>query len=164
MQRDIATIIHNQLNTLMYSPPLVSRYSLLETQTDQYAAFNILTSAWKRVGEHEPNDPDPIISTAVDYINGQEWDAVDNDRNIRQHTNLPATLILQKGARVMYLDNDLFENGLYNGSIGIVIELINEDTVNVVFPAPLRMITATMSDLNKSRDLIPDIILTDKST
>ncbi|CAG8822836.1 22085_t:CDS:1, partial [Gigaspora rosea] len=36
----------------MSSPPLISRYSLLETPTDQYAAFNILTSAWRRIGEH----------------------------------------------------------------------------------------------------------------
>ncbi|CAG8483198.1 24129_t:CDS:2 [Gigaspora rosea] len=28
-----------------------------------------------------PEDPDPIISIAVDYINGQEWNAVDNDHN-----------------------------------------------------------------------------------
>ncbi|CAG8741605.1 6285_t:CDS:2, partial [Dentiscutata heterogama] len=71
-----------------------------------------------------PDDPEPIISTAINCINGQEWDAVDNNR-----------------ARVMYLDNDLFEHGLYNGSIEIIIELIDEDTVNAVFPAPLRIIT-----------------------
>ncbi|CAG8517806.1 13382_t:CDS:2, partial [Dentiscutata heterogama] len=52
-------------------------------------------------------------------------------------------LILQKGARVMYLDNALFEHGLYNGSIGIIIDLIDDDTISVMFPAPLRMIKAT---------------------
>ncbi|CAG8675456.1 40768_t:CDS:2 [Gigaspora margarita] len=77
MQHNIATIIRNQLNTLMSSPLLTSRYSILETQTDQYAAFKILTSVWRHVA---PEDPDPIISTAVDYINSQEWDAVDNNR------------------------------------------------------------------------------------
>ncbi|CAG8810498.1 568_t:CDS:1, partial [Racocetra fulgida] len=48
----------------------------------------------------EPEDPEPIISTAIDHIDNQEWDAVENDHNFRQHTNLPATLILQKGARI----------------------------------------------------------------
>ncbi|CAG8592018.1 133_t:CDS:1, partial [Dentiscutata heterogama] len=70
-------------------------------------------------------------------------DAVDNDHNIHQHTNLPATLILQKDTHIMYLDNNLFEHGLYNRSIGIVIKLINKDAVNVIFSTPLRMITAT---------------------
>ncbi|CAG8709439.1 9564_t:CDS:2, partial [Dentiscutata heterogama] len=125
------------------------------TQTDQYAAFNVLTSAWRHVDEHiddkiktplslsptdtmhlvgframanninklacltllrEPEDSDPVISTAVDYINSVCF---------------------------MYLDNDLFVHSLYNGSIGIIIKLINKDTINIVFPAPLRMITAT---------------------
>ena len=52
MQQDIATIICNQLNTLIRSPPSISRYSLLETQPDQYAAFNLLTSTWKCINEH----------------------------------------------------------------------------------------------------------------
>ncbi|CAG8562108.1 3845_t:CDS:1, partial [Dentiscutata heterogama] len=90
----------------------------------------------------EPENPEPIISIAVDHINDQELDAVDNDCNFRQLTNLPATLILQIGARVMYLDNDLFEHSLFNGSIGVITDLIDENTINVVFPTPLRMITA----------------------
>ncbi|CAG8827061.1 4560_t:CDS:1, partial [Dentiscutata erythropus] len=27
----------------------------------------------------EPDVPEPVISTAIDRINGQEWDAVDNN-------------------------------------------------------------------------------------
>ncbi|CAG8604044.1 1547_t:CDS:2, partial [Cetraspora pellucida] len=84
------------------------------------------------------NNPDPVISTAVDRINGQEYNPLDNNRNFRQHVNLSAKLILQKAACVMYLDNALIEYGLYNGSIGILTELIDENTVNLhiysVFP------------------------------
>ncbi|CAG8511047.1 16982_t:CDS:1, partial [Cetraspora pellucida] len=49
----------------------------------------------------------------------------------------------------MYLDNALFEHGLYNGSIRVIIELTDKDTVNVVFLTPLRMITATVKRLTK---------------
>ncbi|CAG8694016.1 1847_t:CDS:2, partial [Racocetra fulgida] len=99
MNKDIATIVHNQLNTLMHSPSTISRYSILETPTDQYEAFNILTSAWGRSGEHvgframadninqlaclslprEPDDPEPSITTAIDHIDNQEYDAIEND-------------------------------------------------------------------------------------
>ncbi|CAG8754361.1 14705_t:CDS:1, partial [Gigaspora rosea] len=66
----------------------------------------------------EPENPKPIISIAIDHINGYEWDAINNDHNFCQHTKLPVTLILQKGACIIYLDNALFEHGLYNRSIG----------------------------------------------
>ncbi|CAG8498766.1 16821_t:CDS:2, partial [Dentiscutata heterogama] len=85
----------------------------------------------------------------ADNINNQEWDVVDNNHNFCQLTNLSATLILQKGAHVMYLDNDLFKHGLYNRSIGIIIELINEDTVNAIFLAPLRIITVSIKRITK---------------
>ncbi|CAG8722592.1 9173_t:CDS:1, partial [Dentiscutata heterogama] len=84
----------------------------------------------------------PIISIAVDHINDQELDAVDNDHNFCQITNLSVILILQIEARIMYLDNDLFEHSLFNLSIGIITDLIDENTINVVFLTPLRMITA----------------------
>jgi len=49
----------------------------------------------------------------------------------------------------MYLDNALFENGLYNGFIGIVIKLIDNDTINVIFPTSQRMITANVKKITK---------------
>ncbi|CAG8642869.1 1211_t:CDS:1, partial [Cetraspora pellucida] len=68
------------------------------------------------------------------HVNGKEWDPIENDRIFHHHTNLPATLILQKGSRVMYLENTLFDHGLCNGTIGVITELIDENTINVVFP------------------------------
>ncbi|CAG8471758.1 20088_t:CDS:1 [Cetraspora pellucida] len=96
-----------------------------------------------------PEDLEPIILIANNHIDNQECDAVENNHSFHQHTNLPMTLILQKGTCVMYFDNALFEHGLYNGSIRVIIELINEDTVNVVFLTSLRMIIATVKRLTK---------------
>ncbi|CAG8794230.1 13421_t:CDS:1, partial [Racocetra fulgida] len=76
-----------------------------------------------------PEGLDPTVSIAIDHINGQEYDPYDNNHTFRNQTNLPSTLILQQGARVMYLDNLLFEHGLCNGSIGVVTDIIDENTI-----------------------------------
>ncbi|CAG8501495.1 786_t:CDS:1, partial [Diversispora eburnea] len=44
---------------------------------------------------------------------------------------------LVQGARVMFLHNQynqLFSDGLYNGSIGIVLEVLNDENTIVAFP------------------------------
>ena len=40
-------------------------------------------------------------------------------------TNLPPTVRLQQGARVMFLNNSLMEDGICNGTIGIVTDIDN---------------------------------------
>src|SRR6185295_9569719 len=42
--------------------------------------------------------------------------------------------IFRKVARVMFLNNKLFEHGIYNGTIGIVTKLIDCENVEVTFP------------------------------
>ena len=43
---------------------------------------------------------------------------------IYQPSKLPHT---SKGARVMYLNNKLFEHGICNGSIGIITKITNDE-------------------------------------
>ena len=38
----------------------------------------------------------------------------------KSYTNLPLTVRLQPGARVMYLSNDMYQDGVCNGTVGIV--------------------------------------------
>ena len=50
------------------------------------------------------------------------------------YTNYPAELVLSVGTRVMFLNNTQFKYGLYNGSIGVVIKICNQENVEVAFP------------------------------
>ncbi|KAF0553709.1 ATP-dependent DNA helicase PIF1 [Gigaspora margarita] len=92
----------------------------------------------------EYGNSEPFVATAIDLINGQEIDPINDNCNFCQHANLPSELILQKGAHVMYLDNTLFERRLCNRSIGIVTNLEDEDTVTVIFPTSQQIIIATI--------------------
>ncbi|CAG8438780.1 6672_t:CDS:2 [Diversispora eburnea] len=38
------------------------------------------------------------------------------------------------GTRVMFLHDHLFSNGLYNGSIEVVLEILDEENIIVAFP------------------------------
>ena len=49
-------------------------------------------------------------------------------------TNLPQSLYLQEGAQVMFLNNKLFDDGICNGTIGIITKLVNNDNIEVTFP------------------------------
>ncbi|CAG8619659.1 11843_t:CDS:2, partial [Diversispora eburnea] len=40
---------------------------------------------------------------------------------------------LVQGAKVIFLHNQLFSDGLYNGSIGIVLEILDDENIIVAF-------------------------------
>ncbi|CAG8669290.1 10254_t:CDS:1, partial [Scutellospora calospora] len=90
-----------------------------------------------------PEELDPTVLIAIDHINSQEYDLYDNNHIFHNQTNLPSTLILQQEAYVMYLNNLLFEHRLCNSSIGVVTDIIDENTIKVVFPILQTIITAT---------------------
>src|ERR1044071_3569127 len=49
-------------------------------------------------------------------------------------TNLPSSVRLQPGARVMYLNNSLIEQGICNGTIGIITDIdLSNQSVRVAF-------------------------------
>ena len=50
------------------------------------------------------------------------------------YINYPAELVLSVGTRVMFLNNSQFKHGLYNGSIGVVMKICNQESVEVAFP------------------------------
>jgi ATP-dependent exoDNAse (exonuclease V) alpha subunit len=64
-----------------------------------------------------------LISTAIDFINMQQYDPDDSQKLFKKKTNLPSHLRLQQGARVMYLKNDLIQQNICNGTIGIVTDI-----------------------------------------
>jgi hypothetical protein len=74
---------------------------------------------------------DPIISQAIDTLN---HNVLDNQQSFRHYTNLPESITIQEGARVMFLNNKLIEHGICNGTIGVITKVINEDNVEVTFP------------------------------
>ena len=46
---------------------------------------------------------------------------------------LPNTVTLQEGAHVTYLNNKLFEHNIYNGTIGIITKIIDDNNVEAEF-------------------------------
>ena len=76
---------------------------------------------------------DPIISIANDTL---DLEALDDDHTIPQfkhQTNLPQSVHLQEGARVMFLNNKLFDDDICNGTIGIITDIIDNTSVEVTF-------------------------------
>jgi len=49
----------------------------------------------------------------------------------------------------MFLNNTLYENGVCNGSIGIIIKIHNEESIDVAFPTKTGIIYITV---NKTTD------------
>src|SRR6266496_2968321 len=74
-----------------------------------------------------------FVSVAEDRLNKQLWDTKKCNKHFRKYTNLPDTIYIQKGARVMFLNNTLYENGICHSSIGIIMKIHNEESIDVAF-------------------------------
>jgi ATP-dependent exoDNAse (exonuclease V) alpha subunit len=102
------------------------------------------------ISAHLPEpDNDEIFSltiSSVDYVEGELWHPSLSERMFRSHTNLPSELYFRIGARVMFLNNTLFDNGLCNGSIGVITAInqfpndSDELSVQVAFPVKNQMV------------------------
>jgi len=75
-----------------------------------------------------------FTSFAKDKLNRKSWEIKKSNKHFRRYTNLPDTIQIQKGAHVMFLNNILYDNGICNGSIGIIIKIHNEESIDVAFP------------------------------
>ncbi len=64
-----------------------------------------------------------LISQATDFVNSQQWNNQETNKMFKPKTNLPSCVRLQQGARVMYLNNSLIEQGICNGTIGIITNI-----------------------------------------
>ena len=70
---------------------------------------------------------------AIDTINDQITEQP-NNKLFKNKTNLPHSLRLQQGARVMYLNNNMVEKGICNGTVGVVADIDRtQDLVRIVF-------------------------------
>ena len=71
------------------------------------------------------------ISEAIDFINGVQQNPETVQSVFKLKTNLPPSVRIQQGSRVMYLNNSLIEKGICNGTIGIVTDF-DKDTSSVL--------------------------------
>src|SRR6266511_2223913 len=90
-----------------------------------------------------------FTSFAKDKLNKTSWDTKKSNKHFRRYTNLPDAIQIQKEACVMFLNNTLYENGICNGSIGIIIKIHNEESIDVAFPTKTGIIYITV---NKTTD------------
>jgi ATP-dependent exoDNAse (exonuclease V) alpha subunit len=79
-------------------------------------------------------DDNFILSEAIDFENGHQIASEYTQSEFKSKTNLPLTVRLQQGARVMFLNNSLMAEGICNGTIGIVTNVDkNKMSVQVAF-------------------------------
>ena len=75
-----------------------------------------------------------LISQAVDFINSVQQDPSFSDHMFKPKTNLPLSVCLQPGARVIYLNNSLISHGICNGTVGVITDINHLDgCVRVAF-------------------------------
>lgn len=75
-----------------------------------------------------------LISKATDVIDSTQWDPSSSEQLFKPKTNLPLSVRLQPGARVMYLNNSLMDQGICNGTIGIITDVDPiKESVRVAF-------------------------------
>src|SRR3954470_9964487 len=53
-----------------------------------------------------------LISQAKDFVNSEQWDPSSSNNMFKPKTNLPLSIRIQPGARVMYLNNFLISYGI----------------------------------------------------
>ncbi|CAG8703810.1 3981_t:CDS:2, partial [Ambispora leptoticha] len=76
----------------------------------------------------------PIISLSIDTLNHTTLTTTQqNSLHFNHHTNLPEQITLQESARVIYLNNKLFEHEICNGTVGIITKIINTENIEVTF-------------------------------
>jgi ATP-dependent exoDNAse (exonuclease V) alpha subunit len=91
-------------------------------------------------------EDDILLSIAIDKVNNEVWSSEHAQRMFKQHTNLPVKARLQTGARVMYLTNDMINQGVCNGTIGIVTNVIQQtEQIHVTFLGNRSLIHAVIS-------------------
>src|SRR5438128_4183487 len=71
---------------------------------------------------------------ALDTWNFEKVDGDTSNLHFKNNTNLPNSITIQEGARVMFLNNRLFEHNICNGTIGVITKSIDRNNVEVTFP------------------------------
>jgi len=73
-----------------------------------------------------------IINYAIDTVNGSVCSFDETHSMFKDKTNLPKMIRLQQGARVMFLNNQHFDKGICNGTIGVVTDVDREHLITRV--------------------------------
>jgi len=94
--------------------------------------------------------PAIIFSEAVDFLDNRRCDLHETEHIFRSRTNLPEHLQLQIGARIMWLDNTLFENGICNGSVGVITGIEDYDAgIKAIFPVSAGIVEIIVRKVTK---------------
>ncbi|RIA97548.1 hypothetical protein C1645_801748 [Glomus cerebriforme] len=64
-----------------------------------------------------------LISNSIDIINGKVLNDKYTSALIKQKTNLPSTVYLQVGTRIMFLNNSQYKHKICNGTIGVITDI-----------------------------------------
>src|SRR5688572_5472020 len=85
-----------------------------------------------------PTTPDKfMILNSIDTVNGEQWDTNLTNQPFKSKTNLPSSVRLQQGAKVMYLKNLKSNLNICNGTIGVITDVnTNTNSVRVSFSIP----------------------------
>jgi ATP-dependent DNA helicase PIF1 len=76
---------------------------------------------------------DSFVSLAEDRLNSEPWDDRKSNKHFRKYTSFPDTIRIQRGTQVIFLNNTSFNNGIYNGTIGIITKIHGEISIDVAF-------------------------------
>ena len=77
---------------------------------------------------------EPIVSISEDALDFEMLDEGHANNRFKHATNLPKEVRLQEGARVMFLNNKMFDENICNGTVGVITKLVNDENVEVTFP------------------------------
>ena len=83
---------------------------------------------------------------AVDFENGEKVSGTEFSRIFKRGTNFPSMVICNIGAKVMFLTNSMLaENGISNGSIGVITNILDNDDIEAAFPTQDGIQVCTLS-------------------
>ena len=142
---------YNMLEEIRFNNISTETWNLLEQRASEYLTHptvDTLLSTTHIVGFREsaqqinrmicnllpvPNNKF-LISRASDLYGSEVWDISESKQIFKSKTNLPSSIRLQPGARVMYLNNSLIEHGICNGTMGIITDIdLTDQSVRVAF-------------------------------
>ena len=80
------------------------------------------------------NNDKYLIAESIDFLEGKQVSPELVQIEFKSKTNMPPTVRLQQGARVMYLNNLLQKDGICNGTIGVITDINKQQpSVQVAF-------------------------------
>jgi hypothetical protein len=80
------------------------------------------------------NDNKYMVIESIDFLEGNRVSSELIQTQFKTKTNMPTTIRLQQGARVMYLNNSLLKDGICNGTIGVITDLNKQQpSVQIAF-------------------------------